>query len=192
MLEWDAVHYTIYDFATSACCGNTYNLETAEILGAEFDLAWRITDRWTASLAAAYNDAETTADWSLPPDAGSNDPFQVPNGTPLPNVPEFKANAVIRYDFNLTSNLPGFAQLVWAYVDESTSEIVPANAFPQDAYNIGNFRTGVNAGRWGVDLFVDNLTDERADLYIHPRSYAMTTTTNRPRNYGVRYWMRFE
>ncbi len=116
----------------------------------------------------------------------------VPDGTPLPNVPEFQANAVIRYDFNLTSTLPGYAQLVWSYTDSSTSEIVPADAYPQDSYNIGNFRTGVNAGRWGVDLFVDNLTDERADLYAHPRAYADTTTTNRPRNYGVRYWMRFE
>ncbi len=69
---------------------------------------------------------------------------------------------------------------------------MPDQAFPQDSYNIGNFRTGVNAGGWGVDLFVDNLTDERADLYRHPRNYADTITTNRPRNYGVRYWMRFE
>ena len=157
----------------------------------EFDLSWRITDAWTVSLGGAYNDAETTADFVLPP-AALADAFQVPDGTPLPNVPEFQANAVIRYDFNLTSTLPGYAQLVWAYTDETTSEIRPDQAWPQDSYNIGNFRTGVNTGRWGVDLFVDNLTDERADLYRHPRNYAQSTTTNRPRNYGVRYWMRFE
>jgi hypothetical protein len=78
------------------------------------------------------------------------------------------------------------------YHDETTSEIVPVNAYDQDSYNIGNLRAGVNSGSWGVDLFIDNLTDERADLYVHPRSYELTTVTNRPRNYGVRYWMRFE
>ncbi|MEE8308718.1 MAG: TonB-dependent receptor, partial [Gammaproteobacteria bacterium] len=98
LMEWDDVQYTIYEFAVSKCCGNTYNLETAEILGAEFDLSWAVTERWTLSLAGAYNDAETTADFILP-DVGFSDRFQVPDGTPLPNVPEFKANAIIRYDF---------------------------------------------------------------------------------------------
>jgi len=192
LMEWDDVQYTIYEFAISKCCGLTYNLETAEILGAEFDLSWAVSERWTLSLAGAYNDAETTADFILPPVSGSGSPFQVPDGTPLPNVPEFKANAIIRYDFDLTSNLPGYAQLNWMYHDETTSEIVPRDAYQQDSYNIGNLRAGVNTGSWGVDLFIDNLTDERADLYTHPRSYELTTVTNRPRNYGVRYWMRFE
>jgi outer membrane receptor protein involved in Fe transport len=191
-MDWEDVQYTIYQFGVSACCGNTYNLETAEVAGVEFDLTWRINDKWMASLAAAYNDAETTADFILPPDTGSTSPFQVPNGTPLPNVPEIKANVVLRYDSDLRPNLPGYAQLTWTYVDDTTSEIVPASAFPQDSYTIANLRAGVSKGSWGVDLFVDNLTDERADLYIHPRSYALTTTTNRPLNYGVRYWARFE
>ena len=34
-MDWDDVQFTIYEFGLSACCGNTYNLSTAEILGME-------------------------------------------------------------------------------------------------------------------------------------------------------------
>jgi outer membrane receptor protein involved in Fe transport len=36
-MDWDDLQFTIYDFDLSICCGNTYNLGQAEILGAEFD-----------------------------------------------------------------------------------------------------------------------------------------------------------
>lgn len=186
-MDWDDIQFTIYDFGLSACCGNTYNLSTAEIKGAEFDLTWIISQGWMLSLAAAYNDAETTGDFVLP-----NGALSVPKGTPLPNVPELQASGFLRYNFNLTDTLPAYAQLAWSYSDSSWSEIQPSQAWNQRSYNFGNFRTGIDRGNWGLDLFINNLTDERADLYVHPRSYEMTTTTNRPRNYGLRFWSRFE
>ena len=186
-MEWEDVQYTIYEFSLSACCGNVYNLSTAEITGVEFDLTALLSESFTLSLAGAYNDAETTADFVLP--SGS---LNVPKGTPLPNVPEFKGTVTARYEFDLTPNLPAYAQLVWSYTGSSTSEITPRDAWPQDSYSIGNLRAGVNKGNWGVDLFVDNVTDERADIYVSPRNYELTTVTNRPRSYGVRYWTRFE
>ena len=199
-MDWDDVQFTIYDFSLSPCCGNVYNLETAEILGVEFDLTWQISDGWMASLAGAYNDAETTADFILPVGAGR--PLAVPNGTKLPNVPEFKGSAIVRWDFDMTASLPAYLQLAWSYTDSSTSAIAPCEpdrlfpgddgCFPQDSYNIGNFRAGIDKGSWAVDLFVDNLTDEVAELSVNPRRYESTTVTNRPRSYGVRYRMRFE
>lgn len=186
-MEWEDVQYTIYEFSLSTCCGNVYNLATAEITGVEFELTALLSDSFTLSFAGAYNDAETTADFVLP-----SGRLSVPSGTPLPNVPEFKGSVSARYEFDLTSNLPGYAQLVWSYTGSSTSEITPRDVWPQDSYSIGNFRAGVNKGSWGVDLFVDNVTDERADIYVSPRNYELTTVTNRPRNYGVRYWTRFE
>jgi len=187
-MDWDDIQYTIYNSKFSICCGNTYNLSTAEIKGAEFDLTWMMSQSWMLTLAAAYNDAETTGDFILPPPVNE---LQVPKGTPLPNVPEFQGNAMLRYHFDLGST-PAFAQLVWSYTGSSTSEIVPEFSFNQASYNFANFRTGIDNGSWGLDLFVNNLTDERADLYVHPRSYEMTTTTNRPRNYGLRFWGRWE
>jgi outer membrane receptor protein involved in Fe transport len=201
-MDWDDVQFTIYEFNLSACCANTYNIGTAEILGAEFDLTWQISDEWTASVAGAYNDAETKGDYFLiDPNDPLNPTLSVTDGTKLPNVPEFKGSATVRWDFDMTASLPAFLQLAWSYTDSSTSKIAPCvddrrffgddGCFEQAAYNIGNFRAGVDTGSWAVDLFVDNLTDEVAEINVKPRNYEPTIVTNRPRTYGVRYRMRF-
>ncbi len=186
-MEWEDLQYTVYQASLSACCGNVYNLSTAEITGLEFDLTALLSDGLTLTFAGAYNDAETTADFVLPSGL-----LSVPSGSPLPNVPEFKGTVFARYEFSLTSSLPAYAQLSWSYTGSSESEIVPANSVPQDSYSIGNLRAGVNKGSWGVDLFVNNVGDEVAQIYIHPRSYELTTVTNRPRTFGVKYWARFQ
>lgn len=184
-MDWDDIQYTVYEFALSACCGNVYNLSTAEIFGVETDITYLASDQWTLSAAAAYNDGETTADFILP-----NGRLSVPNGTELSNVPELKGNIFARYEFNM-KNMPAYAQLTWSYTGSSYSEIRPSTRFRQSSYTIANFRTGINNGDWGVDLFVNNLTDEVAQIYIQPRNYEPTVVTNRPRNYGLKFWKRY-
>ena len=184
-MDWDDIQYTVYDFALSACCGNVYNLSTAEVKGFETDISIAATESLTLSAAVAYNKGKTTDDFILP---GGN--LTVPDGTKLPNVPQWKGNIFARYDFNI-SDMPAYAQLTWSYTDKSWSEIRPSVRFPQDSYNLLNFRTGIARNTWGVDLYVNNLTDEVAEIYVQPRNYEPTVVTNRPRSYGLRYWMRF-
>lgn len=184
-MDWDDIQYTIYEFALSACCGNVYNLSTAEIFGVETDIAFAVSENWTLSAAVAYNDGETTDDFILPTGR-----LPVPKGTELPNVPEWKGNILARYDFNL-KDMPAFAQLAWAYTGGSYSEIRPDTRFKQKSYTIANFRTGLNKGSWGVDLYVNNLTNEAAEIYVQPRNYEPTTVVNRPRNYGLKFWKRY-
>jgi len=148
-MDWSDIQYTVYEFSLSACCGNVYNLETAEILGVEADLTYLVSENWTLSAAVAYNDAETTADFVLPPNRKGVEVLSVPDGTALPNVPELKGNILARYDFTM-SDLPAYAQLVWSYTDSSWSEITVENRFKQSSYNIANFRTGIIKGSWGV------------------------------------------
>ena len=169
------------------------------------------TDPWTSPLPAEQWDLPFSGVYRVTPDLGTltlliadfvlpNGLLSVPAGSPLPNVPEFKGTVLARYEFDLTSSMPAYAQLSWSYTGSSTSEIVPndpdptepPNTFPQDSYSIGNLRAGVNKGNWGVDVFVHNVGDEVADIYVHPRAYEMTTVTNRPRTYGAKFWTRFE
>ncbi len=185
LMDWDDIQYTVYNFFLSACCGNVYNLSTAKVKGFETDISILASESLTLSAALAYNDGETTDDFVLP-----NGLLSVPDGTELPNVPEFKGNIFARYEFSI-SDMPAYAQLVWSYTGSSYSEIVPSTRFKQSSYSIANFRTGINRDNWGVDLFVNNLTDEVAQFYVHPRNYEPTIVTNRPRSYGLRYWMRF-
>jgi outer membrane receptor protein involved in Fe transport len=184
-MDWSDIQYTVYSFSLSACCGNVYNLSTAEVKGFETDISVLASENFMLSAAVAYNDGETTDDFVLP-----NGLLSVPDGTELPNVPEWKGNIFGRYTFNI-GDMPAFAQLVWSYTGSSYSEIVPSTRFKQSSYSIVNFRTGISRDAWGVDLFVNNLTDERAEIYVHPRNYEPTVVTNRPRSYGLRYWMRF-
>jgi outer membrane receptor protein involved in Fe transport len=194
-MDWDDIQYTVYDGSLSFCCGSTYNLATAEITGVEVDLTAQVTDAFTLSVSAAFNDAETTADFILP-----SDQLSVPKGTSLPNVPEFKGSIVGRFEFEMAGS-DAYAQVAYSYTGDSISEITQPDTrnrfdfdrgvWDQDAYSILNFRVGMNKGDWGADLFVNNMTNEVAQYYRHPRPYAPSTVTNRPRSTGVGLWMRF-
>lgn len=182
LMDWDNIQYTVYDFRLSPCCANVYNLSSAEIFGVETDVTFLLSESWTLSAAVAYNNGETTGDFE--------DPFSVPDGTELPNVPDWKGNIVTRYEFSI-GELPGYAQLIWSYTGGSYNEIVPAERVHQNSYNIANFRAGINKGDWGVDLYVNNLTNEVAEFYVQPRNYEPTVVTNRPRSYGLKFWKRY-
>jgi len=184
-MDWEDIQYTIYDFSLSRCCGTTYNLDTAEILGFEVDGTLVASEQWTLFAALSYNDAETTGDFILP-----NGNLPVPKGTELPNVPEWKGNVSSRYEFNV-SDYNAYWQLTYSYSGKSFNEIRPSRRSPQSSYGIANLRFGVDQGDWGIDAWVNNLTDEVAQLYVSARPYEPTTTTNRPRTFGAKYWKRF-
>ncbi len=183
--DWEDVQYTIYAFSLSACCGNVYNLADATIRGFEADITALVSDQLTLSAALAYNDGETDGDFVL-----ANGTLPVPDGTELPNVPEWKGNVSARYEFNL-SDFDAYWQAAWMYTDGSFNEIRPSARSPQDSYSLLNLRAGIRKGDWGIDAFVNNATDEVADIYVAPRPYEPSITTNRPRSYGLKYWKRF-
>ena len=192
--DWDDIQFTIYEFGLSACCGNVYNLSTAEMQGIEADATLLISDGWTISAGAAYVDAETTADFILP--SGS---LSVPTGTALPNVPEFKANVSTRFEFDL-GNLNAYGQLTYQYTGSTFNQIVAGNPTDlsfwnerqkQDSYQNLNIRAGIDQDKWGVDVYINNATNEVAQLFIQPRPYEQSITTNRPLTFGAKLWMRF-
>ena len=56
----------------------------------------------------------------------------------------------------------------------------------QDSYTLVNASVGANFDEWGVELYVDNLTDEVAEKYINTIDDIRRVTTNRPRTIGMR------
>jgi iron complex outermembrane receptor protein len=183
--DWENVQYTIYDFSLSRCCGSVYNLGDAEIKGLEFDVTALLSERWTLSASAAFNDGETVGDFTL-----FNGRLAVPDGSPLPNVPDVKANIWTRYGFD-AGRFDAYVQAAWSYTGSSVNEIRPDQASPQSSYNYLHLKTGIAKETWGIDLFIRNVTDEVAQIYVSPRPYEPSTTTNRPRTYGIAYWARF-
>jgi outer membrane receptor protein involved in Fe transport len=191
LMDWDKIQYTQYDFYLSACCGNVYNLSTAEVKGLETDIAWSLTRGLTLAASVSYNDAKTTGDFLIQNvSRPQNNVFAVPSGTALPNVPKTKANARLRYDFPI-GEYEAFMQVSDTYVGDSTSRIRPKESYPQSSYNLVNLSGGLVKGRWGSELYINNATNEAADLFVHPRKYEYSVVTNRPFSYGLKLWLTF-
>ena len=66
------------------------------------------SENFTLSAAVAYNDGNTTDDFVYCPMAC----LSVPDGTELPNVPEWKGNILGRYTLSSLGEMPAYAQLL--------------------------------------------------------------------------------
>jgi outer membrane receptor protein involved in Fe transport len=69
---------------------------------------------------------------------------------------------------------------------------VPGGRYEQDDYFILNAAVGFNVNSWNAELFVDNLADENAEVYIDTQQFSPRVVTNRPRTIGLRVGYRFE
>ena len=82
-------------------------------------------------------------------------------------------------------------QIGGKYSGEALNSIVDTATEPntmQDSYVIMDAAIGMTTDNGlGVELYVDNLTDERARLHINRQDFLERTTTNRPRTIGMRF-----
>ncbi len=63
---------------------------------------------------------------------------------------------------------------------------VPGGRFVQGGYVLLNLAFGVDFDNWTAEFFVDNVTDESAEVYIDTQNFTPRVVTNRPRTYGLR------
>ncbi|NNC65603.1 MAG: hypothetical protein HKN84_12515 [Gammaproteobacteria bacterium] len=49
-----------------------------------------------------------------------------------------------------------------------------------------NFAVGLALDEWTAELFINNVTDERAPVYIDTQQFTPHIVTNRPRSVGIR------
>jgi len=71
-------------------------------------------------------------------------------------------------------------------------EGVPGGRYEHDDYVLFNAALGFNVDAWNLELFVDNLADENAEVYIDTQQFTPKVVTNRPRTFGMRVSYRFE
>ena len=89
-------------------------------------------------------------------------------------------------------NAKPYARFDYSYVGESVNSlagiesVVSGNPVStQAAYSIGNLRLGLEGKHWSGALFVDNLWDERANLFLSNRWKVQRQSVNRPRTLGI-------
>jgi len=110
----------------------------------------------------------------------------VREGDSLAFAPEVQFNVNARYEWDLSSGLMAHVMGHMAYSDDSYSDIITINRDVIDSWTMLGVTAGLASDRWGATLYIDNLTDERAELsrnYINDRPRA---TYARPRTVGIR------
>lgn len=190
LMDWKDTQFTRYDSSYGLPVGVTLNVGQAEIFGIESDITFAVSEDWVISGGFAMNQSETSEDFIV----GSN---SAPKGTSMPNVPELKYNLSSRNNF-MVAGRDAYAQLTYAYVDKSYNDLYVFSGGSmvdgrgvQDSYTNLNVRAGLEEESWGMDVFVNNLTDERPELTRFTAGYDSSITTSRPRTMGVGFRKRF-
>ena len=134
-------------------------------------------------------------------------------GQELPNVPDFQGSmwATYTWPVEFVRGSEMFVRGQVSYRGKTHTGLVPRSedsanpTFDTDDYTLADLRVGLRSGddRWQVDIFVKNLTDERAEVYRgsdggawqwgrsgeYDRSHNIWTV--RPREFGVRFLTRW-
>ncbi|HEV2561750.1 MAG TPA: TonB-dependent receptor [Rhizomicrobium sp.] len=172
----------------------------ARVKGAEVEFSWLPLDNLMLSGASAYTNAELTSDYcgvatvhSCPGSA------QAPAGTQLPITPLWKLNATARYEFMVgTLNAHVQGSLVhqsgtWSDLRLAERSLLGKNK----AFTTFDFATGVEQDKWTLELYVQNLFDERAQLGRYAECTPGTCgfepyiLTEQPRTVGLRIGQKF-
>jgi outer membrane receptor protein involved in Fe transport len=76
--------------------------------------------------------------------------------------------------------------------EDSNGDVFQGGRYIQESYAIANVSVGITKDDWKVELYVDNLTDESAVLYIDTQQFTPKVVTSRPRTVGLRLSYDFE
>ncbi len=174
------------------------NLPSAEIDGVEAEFAMTLSDQWQLEGAVGWNDgqiAEATTLELVREEDGSVFEFSVSDGARLPLTPDWSASLGLEFrPRGQLLNAQPFARFDYAYVGESINslegiESVVSGVDPviQEAYQTGDFRVGLEGEHWSTSLFVDNVWNERADLFLSNRWAVQRKAINRPRTIGLQF-----
>jgi iron complex outermembrane recepter protein len=205
-IDWSNIQITVFDQNISNQTFTT-NLIDARIRGLEGDVTWRATQELTFNSAFSFNDSELTR-------YRKNTTVLRPLGGPLALSPKFQFNARLHWEKELSSGLAPFASLSFHHVGKSISDVIDnvdiRYSGPTVTYNgvvvtagdvvspipaaqpLGSYNTiaasfGVSKDEWRIEVFGDNLTDERPELYKSGNDGENRTTTSRPRTLGLRF-----
>ena len=215
-IDWSNIQITVFDQNISNQTFTT-NLLDARIKGIEGDLTWRATPELTLNSAFSFNDSEmlryrknTTVLRPLGGPLALSPKFQFNArlhwekelasgltpfvGVSFHHVGKSISDVIDNVDIRYQSSNPtlGYAAstpvLYNGVLVRPGDVVVPLPAAQQLAsYSTFAASFGVSKDEWRIEVFGDNLTDERPELYKNGNDGELRTTTSRPRTLGLRF-----
>ncbi len=156
------------------------NAADAEVLGLEGDLIWQPDTVPGLSVNAAFSFLDTEITTVLTP---TDD---VRKGDSLAFAPEYQGNLRVRYEWGIGSGMMAHVMPTMSLSAESYSDIITINRDRIDSWVMGGLTAGVTSDQWMVEGYVDNITDERAEIARNFVNDRARVTYARPRTMGVR------
>ena len=189
LMDWEDLQLTRFDVVNfGSLLGLTANTDGADVSGIEGDFEVLLSDSWTLSGGFSYNKAELSGDFFV----GTTDPTPAaPDGTDLPFTPDLKYTLISRHTFAIAGN-DAYFQAAWNWTDDSWNGLFISDRAQQDSYGLLNLSGGVAFGNKNLDIYVNNATDENAELTLFSRGGDNRVVANRPLSVGVRLSMRFD
>jgi len=201
------------------------NAGQAQVDGVEMDVTFQATDQFGVSAGIAYLNSELADDFCNFVNAdgkpqqspcidgdGNVLPPQAAEGTMLPVTPEWKANATARYEFNVAS-FDSYVQGSVVYASEREADlrtiVTPTDfglidpLYVRDvlgqlpSYTVADLAAGFGKNDWRLELFVQNVFDERAEVGRFAQcleevcAEQIYVVPQRPRTIGLKFSQEF-
>ena len=182
-IKWQNMQVSRFDPQNVSILTFIENAADSTINGLEGDIIWQINSNWRLFSAASYIDSELTQ-----LKAQAIELAEV--GSELPLTPKLQGNLRSQYSWQLSDYWLDW-QLAWVYSASSWSSIVAEQREKQQSYQIFNTSVNLDANNWQWQLYVNNITDERAQLFINDQDDIKRVTVNRPRTLGIKAKYRY-
>ncbi len=182
--------YQDYQATSFQNFGNFITNNDASLSGAEIELFLTPTEGLSIIVGASYLDSNV-------------DDVVMPGGLvqdrEMGEAPEFGFNALVNYEWGVDAlNGSLSVQLDGNYVGERFADVLNQKGLELDSHTIFNsvLAYSHDSGKWGVDLWIKNLTDERVELFkLEIDNLAGTlngqVNWNAPRTYGASVFYNF-
>ena len=181
-MDWDDIQLGWFDSSISLL-GLVDNIGKANSNGYEIDAKYILSDTVSVALGYASNEAVLKEDYVL------RGVVEAKDGQDLPFTPDTKYNVTINVDTGESSSL----QFNYVFVDEMWNDLFYSDREMQDSYGIANLSFTTQVGdNSSMQIYMDNIFDEVAQLYINSEDIQRLTTVNRPTTVGVKFSWKYK
>jgi outer membrane receptor protein involved in Fe transport len=156
------------------------NAADAKITGLEAEFIWQPEKIVGLQLSGGLSLLDTEITNSFVTD-------YVQKGDELAFAPDVQANIQSRYEWTLGSGQTAHVMGNISYSDDAVTDIVIPNRTTIDSWTMAGISAGISQDQWTAELYVDNLTNEQAQLSGNAIFNRDRIVIARPQTIGLRF-----